>query len=397
MSYTLFPDNSDSALQRSARTIGEMILRGSGAAIAKGSGASFAAMPSWMKNAHLRAAAQSSARDIGRLAGLAGPNSVYAKSTELLEEAQRIEQMPRGEFRAALEKKLERKAEEIAAHEDRPSRDNALSAEQHRELARMHEVRSYIEQESRNTAGARAHEAAADAHHRAAALASEHDPESPFASHRARQATRRANRLCHEHVDLPHPHANKSADGMSHGAGRLRETESRDPYRSQVSGERPYREPRGNPDAFRESGRIYSTEFESGYDYDADAPAHPMSRLFGPAQNAAAMNWPRDPERDHDDFGPHHSTTPRRGNLNWHEDDGIRGNMPQRHMTEGRVPRYRADRPYGRTANGGEGNPGRSFRDELDGKSAGFRPGGSLTQLSAALMASGTPLAKVYG
>ncbi len=399
MAYTLFPDHSDSALQKSARAIGNMILRGSGSTIAKGSGAAFSRMPAWLERAHLKAATAAGARDIGRLAGFAGPNSGYAKANTLLEEAQRIEQMPRGDFRAALEKRLERKAEEIAAHEDRPSRDNALSAEQHRELAREHEVRSYIEQESRNMAGARAHESAADAHHRAAVLASQHDSESPFASHRAREATRRCNRLCHEQVDLPAPHASKAAgDGMSGPAGRLRETEARDPFRSRVSGERPYREPRGNPGAFRESGRVYNTEFESGYDYDSDAPAHPMTRLFGPAQNARAMNWPRDPERDHDDenFGPHDPTRPELGDLNWDAHDGLRGNMPQRHMTEGRVPRYRADKPYSGNDPAYGVNRGRNFEEVLEGKSAGFRPGGSLTQLSASLTAPGTVFAKTY-
>ena len=380
MAYTLFPNHADSALQKAAREHGTMILRGSGQAIAKGSGQALAPMPGWMQQAHLRAATQSGARDVGRLASLRGARSGYEKSAALIEEAQRIDRLPRGEFRAALEKGLERKAEEIAAHEDRPSRGNALSRAQHDELARMHEVRAYIEQDARNLAGARAHEAAADAHHRAAALASEHSSESPFASHRAREATRRCNRLCHEQVDLPAPHANKAAgDGMSRPAGRMRDEGSRDPFRSQPVRDREFREPRANPDAFRESGRVYNTEFESGYDYDSDARAHPMARLFGPAQNAAAMNWPADAERDHNDsdFGPHDSTRPELGDLNWTDDDGLTGNMRQRELTEGKVPRYRPDRPY-------------------PGKAAGYDPNTSLTALSKSLMgdSGGSALAK---
>ena len=398
-SYRLFPDNSDIALDKAGRLHGAMILRGSGSAIAKGSGARFSRMPSWLEQAHLRAATRATARDLGRVAAVRDSTGFYGKSAALLEETQRVARLPRGDFRAALEKRIEREAEEIAAHNDRPSRDNALSRAQHEELARMHQVRRYVEEEAGNMTGARAHEAAADAHHRAAALASQHDKETPFASHRAREATRRCNRLCQEQVDLPHPHANKTAgDGMNRPAGRMRDEGSRDPFRSQPVRDREFREPRGNPDAFHESGRVYNTEFESGYDYAPDEPAHPMARLFGPAQNAAAMNWPRDPERDHDDndFGPHRYTKPRRGNLNWEPDhrDGLRGNTAQSSMTEGRVPRYRPDRPYNNEPTGAQG--GRSFEEMLEGKAAGFRPGGSLTQLANEMMAPGTPFSKIY-
>jgi hypothetical protein len=383
-----FPDKADTALRKGAREIGEAILGRSGATIAKSTGGSLSSMPDWMRAAHERAALGANGRDIARVAAVRDPTGFFGKSAELIEDAARAERMAPSPFRDALEKSLERRTDELAAHEDRPSRENALSAAQHRELAQQHEVRQYAEFSAGNMEGARAHEAASNAHHRAAALASEHDSEAPFASHRAREATRRANRCCHEQVHLP-GHAHKAAgDGFSAPAGRVRSQADSDAFRSQPVGGREFREPRGNSRAFETSGRVDApgSDARSGYRYPADAPASPMERLFGPAVNASQMNWDSG-----SDFGPHRATHSEFGDLNWHRDDGI-ADRSRRAMTEGRVPNYDSSRPYPGYA-GSQGS--RTAEEALSGKAAGIAPGESLTAFSKRLMNGGSaPIAK---
>ncbi len=367
--YVLFPDKPQEALLKAARFHGEMILGNSGTTIAKSTGGALSRMPAWMRAAHERVAIGANGRDIARVAATRDrdPDGYFGKVAELIEDAGRVERVPAGPFRAALEKNLERKTDELASHADRPSRENALNATQHREL------RMYAEQSGGNMVGARAHEAAADAHFRAAALASTHDSEAPFASHRAREATRAANRCCHEQVRMA-GHAAKSAggDGFSAPAGRGPSHGDSSAFRSQPVRDREFREPRPL-DPFGSSGRVTGAGYESGYDYQPDQPAHPMARLFGPPVNGSQMNWNSD-----SDFGPHDATRPRRGTLNWQRDDGLTGNMSRRHMTEGPVPGYRADQPY---PGGAGGSRGRSFEELLEGKAAGYDPGLPLTAL----------------
>ncbi|MHB1872822.1 MAG: hypothetical protein ACYCT1_18505 [Steroidobacteraceae bacterium] len=270
---------------------------------------------------------------------------------------------------------------------DRPTREHALSATQHRELAREHEVREYVERSAGNIDGARAHEAAANAHHRAAHLASERHSDAAWASFKAREATRHANRKCHHQVTLE---THKVAgDGFSAPAGRVRGSDT--PFGSNAVREEHFREPHADPNAFHESGRVRGagSTARQGFQYPADRAASPMQRLFGPAANARDLNWDGD-----DDFGHEHRyTRPARGDLNWHRDDGLTGNMRQRHMTEGRVPQYRPDRPYPGYA-GDE--HGRTFEELIDGKAAGIAPGESLTAFAKRLMggSAGTSFAK---
>ncbi len=285
---------ADARKAAGARQLGEMLLKGLRGRPGQ--------MSKSMLAGHLQAAIGGNGRDFGRVAAVRDPTGAFSKSAALIAEAERVDRLPRGEIRELLEKRLEREAEELAAHLDRPSRDNALSAAQHREIAREHEAAKYESESVGNLTVAAAHESAALAHHRAAHLASSHDSELPFASHRAREATRRCNRVDSRQIDLPHPHANKGAgDGFSAPAGHMRDTRSSDPFRSQPVDDRQFREPHGNTRAFRESGRVFGggPTAREGYEYPADAPASPMERLFGPPQNALWMNWNatgRDPD-----------------------------------------------------------------------------------------------------
>ncbi|MHB1814156.1 MAG: hypothetical protein ACYCUE_04915 [Steroidobacteraceae bacterium] len=243
---------------------------------------------------HVRAAVGGAARDFGRLAAVRDTNGYYTKALAIIDDVARLERTPQSPFRTALEKSIEKRTDELASHADRPTRENALSAAQHRELAREHDARRYVEESAGNIAGARLHESAADSHHRAAVLASEHDSDAPFASHRAREATRRANRLCHEQVRMPGHAAKAAGDGFSRPSGRDRDERTSNAFRSQPVEEPTYREPRGNARAFQTSGRTVDVPYESGYDYEPDEPAHPMTRLFGPPGDlrGSQMNWP---------------------------------------------------------------------------------------------------------
>jgi hypothetical protein len=245
-SYFLFdehePNDPNVVLLKGARAHGQKILGNAGTAIMKGAEG---AMPAWMTAAHERVAKGAAGRDLERI--------------------------------ASQPSRFGKRAEEIAAHEDRANRENALSAAQHREIAREHHAREYAERAAGNFAGASAHDAAANAHHRAAELASSHDSEGPFASHRAREATRNANRCCRDQVNMP-GHASKAAGGNPNFGSR----QVRQPG---------FTEPSINPHT-SQSGTVTGAPYESGYSYDPQEPASPMARLFGPPQNASEMNWP---------------------------------------------------------------------------------------------------------
>jgi hypothetical protein len=166
-------------------------------------------------------------------------------------------------------------AAEVAAQDDRPSRENALTATEHRRIAREHHAREYAERAAGNFAAASAHDAAANAHHRAAELASSHDSEAPFASHRAREATRNANRCCREQVSMP-GHANKGAGPMD-----VRETRFREPY--------PTAAETNNPGRVSSPGK----DRNEGFGYPSYSPADPRVQMMGPPAGirASDMNW----------------------------------------------------------------------------------------------------------
>jgi hypothetical protein len=237
--YRICATDDDKVLDKAARTIGEMILGRSGATIAKVADREITLMPSWMKAAH------------------------------------------------------ERGAEEFAAHQDRPDRTHALTMSQHRELAREHEVRAYEQSSAGNRAGAEAHQAAADAHARAAALASDQHADFTLVSHRAREATRRANRLCQDPLQIP-GHAAKGAggDGFSAPAGRTRGADTN--FGSRAVEEPRYREPRSNPYAFHTSGRVSGGPREAGDDNSPAQPVHPLAFLLDPVNDPRQMNWSRE-------------------------------------------------------------------------------------------------------
>lgn len=241
---------------------------------------------------HLQAAVGGNARDIARVASVRDPSGYFGKAAEILEEAARLERLPQSPFRSVLEKSLERRSDELAAHEDRPTREHALLAAQHRQLAEAHEARQYVEQSAGNLTGAQAHQAAADSHYRAAALASTHDSEAPFASHRAREATRRANRCCSEQVHLP-GHASKAAggDGFSRPAGATRGSDTN--FGSRAVREQRFEEPRSNPYAFHTSGRVSGGAREAGDSYAPDQPVHPLDFLLNPVNDPRSLNWSR--------------------------------------------------------------------------------------------------------
>lgn len=375
--------SADARKSAGARQLGEMLLRG-----IRGVGSGPGSMSKGMMAGHVSAAAGGNFRDFGRVASTRDDGGRFSKARDLLEETATVDRCPPGPFRDVLERSLAKRADELADHMDRPTREHALSATQHRELAREHEVREYVERSAGNIDGARAHEAAANAHHRAAHLASERHSDAAWASFKAREATRHANRKCHHQVTLE-THKAAAGDGFSAPAGRVRGSDT--PFGSNAVREEHFREPHADPNAFHESGRVRGagSTARQGYEYPADAAASPMQRLFGPAANARDMNWDGD-----DDFGHEHRyTRPARGDLNWHRDDGLTGNMRQRHMTEGRVPQYRPDRPYPGYA-GDE--HGRTFEELIDGKAAGIAPGESLTAFAKRLMggSAGTSFAK---
>lgn len=329
---------ADAQKRAAATAWGEVLLRGAASGPRQLSKSLLAG--------HMKAAVGGAARDIGRLAAVRDTNGYYTKALAIIDDVARLERTPQSPFRAALEKSIEKRTDELASHADRPTRENALSAAQHRELAREHDARRYVEESAGNIAGARLHESAADSHHRAAVLASEHDSDAPFASHRAREATRRANRLCHEQVRMPGHAAKAAGDGFSRPSGRDRDERTSNAFRSQPVEEPTYREPRGNARAFQTSGRTVDVPYESGYDYEPDEPAHPMTRLFGPPGDlrGSQMNWPGRADRG----------------------------APRETRSEGRGGPYDASEPQ---------------------KGAGIAPGESLTGFSARLM-GGTPIAK---
>lgn len=289
--------SADARKSAGARQLGEMLLRG-----IRGVGSGGGEMSKGLMQAHLRAAVGGNARDFGRVASTRDTGGYFSKARDIVDDAARLERVPRSSFRAVLEKSLERRTDELASH---------LGSERHK------------------------------------------------------------------------------GDGFSAPAGRVRGSDT--PFGSNAAREEHFREPHADPNAFHESGRVRGagSTARQGYEYPADAAASPMQRLFGPAANARDMNWDGD-----DDFGHEHRyTRPARGDLNWHRDDGLTGNMRQRHMTEGRVPQYRPDRPYPGYA-GDE--HGRTFEELIDGKAAGIAPGESLTAFAKRLMggSAGTSFAK---